>query len=183
MSSSVSTADLCDDFGKVCGSCTIQFKQYGGRRQFSGRIRTIRCLGDNALLRKTLGTPTHGEVLVVDGGGHLGSALMGDRIGGMAVDNGWEGVVIFGAVRDSIALGALQFGVKALGTNPQRSAEEGRGELDVTVAFGGVAFTPGHMLYSDEDGILVTAAPLEPRRMEMSAASNRLVGVGEVEAK
>lgn len=142
-------------------SCNVQFTQYGGRRHFSGRIRTIKCLGDNLLLRHALAMRGDGAVLVVDGGGHLGSALMGDRIGGMAVGNGWAGVVIYGAVRDSVALRQIDLGVKALGTNPFRSTEHGIGTSDAIVSFGGVSFTPGYWLYSDDDGILVSAEPLE----------------------
>jgi regulator of ribonuclease activity A len=160
MSPFSSTADLCDAFGDRSSSCETQFKQYGGRRAFSGRIRTVECLGDNALLRKLLETPADQDVVVVNGSAHLGCALLGDMMAEMAAKNGWSGVVIYGAVRDASVLGKLDFGVKAIGTNPKRSTKTGTGRIDVAVSFGGVIFMPGHWLYSDDDGIVVAAEQL-----------------------
>lgn len=154
------TADLCDAHQDKCQVCTTQFRQYGGRRVFSGRIRTIECRDDNILLRRALEQPSPGEVLVVDGGGSLESALIGDIIAGLGLKNGWAGVIIFGAVRDANALGTLDFGVKALGTNPRKSAKTGAGRTDVPLRQGGAVFTPGAWLYSDDDGLLVAPGPL-----------------------
>jgi len=151
------TADLYDRYDGTCYSCETQFRQFGGRRAFAGRIRTVRCRGDNLLIRRQFEGQGDGGVLVVDGGGSLHWALVGDMLAGLARDHGWSGVVIFGAVRDSRALAALDFGVKALGTNPQKGTKTGAGETDVPVTFGGVTFVPGHWLYSDDDGILVSA--------------------------
>ena len=157
-----STADLSDAAGARGQSCVTQFRQFGGRRTFAGRIRTVHCPDDNALVRRALETPSAGDVLVVDGGGLLGAALLGDQLAALGLKNGWAGVVIYGAVRDTVTLGQMDFGVKALGTNPRRAEKRGLGELDVTVTFGGASFTPGHWLYSDEDGLLVAAEPLAP---------------------
>lgn len=156
------TADLCDAAGERCQSCAMQFRQFGGRRAFAGRVRTVCCHADNALVRRALETRSPGEVLVVDGGGFLGAALLGDQLAALGVRNGWAGVVIHGAVRDSVALAQMDFGVKAIGTNPRKAEKRGLGELDITVAFGGTTFTPGHWLYCDDDGILVAAEPLPP---------------------
>jgi regulator of ribonuclease activity A len=149
------TADLIDEFGDELLSCETQFRQYGGRPAFAGPIATVRCLRDNALVKDLLGTPAAGRVLVVDGGGSLGSALMGDLIAASAVERGWTGVVINGAVRDVVALRTMDLGVKALGSNPRKSAKSGAGAINVPVTFGGVEFRPGDCLYSDEDGIVV----------------------------
>lgn len=151
------TADLYDRFEAACYSCETQFRQFGGRRALAGRIRTVRCRGDNLLIRRQFEGQGDGGVLVVDGGGSLQWALVGDMLAGLAMDHGWSGVVIFGAVRDTRALAALDFGVKALGTNPRKGTKTGAGETDVPVTFGGVTFVPGHWLYSDDDGILVSA--------------------------
>ncbi|MEV5504497.1 ribonuclease E activity regulator RraA [Nonomuraea fuscirosea] len=109
-------------------------------------------------LRSALEQPGEGRVLVVDGGGSLHTALMGDVIAGLAVTNGWAGVIINGAVRDVAALRELDLGIKALGSNPRKSAKTGAGERDVPVIFGGATFHPGAELFSDDDGILVTRA-------------------------
>lgn len=149
------TADLYDEFGEALQSLPLQLRSFGGRAAFEGPIRTIRCLEDNALVKATCATPGEGAVLVVDGGGSLNTALMGDIIAESAAANGWAGVVINGAIRDSVAINELDLGVKALGTNPRKSAKVGAGEVDVELEFGGATFRVGAHLYSDEDGILL----------------------------
>lgn len=151
----VVTADLFDELGESIQSVPIQFRSFGLRAAFDGPVRTVRCFQDNALLKATLSTPGEGAVLVIDGGGSLETALMGDMIAELAVQNGWAGAVILGAIRDSMEINKLDLGVKALGTNPRKSTKTGAGELDVTLEFGGVTFRVGAHLYSDEDGILV----------------------------
>ena len=94
-------------------------------------------------------------MLVIDGGGSVHTALVGDIIAELGRSNGWAGVVVNGAIRDSAVVGGMDFGCKALGTNPRKSTKTGAGERDVTVSFGGVDFAPGDMLYADTDGIVV----------------------------
>lgn len=151
----VVTADLYDELEESIQSLPLQLRSFGGRTAFDGPIRTVRCFEDNALVKATLATPGNGAVLVVDGGGSVSRALMGDMIAESAVANGWAGVVIHGAIRDQVAINGLDLGVKALGSNPRKSTKEGTGEVDVTLEFGGVIFRVGAHLYSDEDGILV----------------------------
>jgi len=151
-----STADLYDERGEEVGSCQTQFRSFGGRASFEGTIVTVRCQNDNGLVKRLLTTTDGaGRVLVVDGGGSLASALMGDLIARAAVEHGWEGVVINGPVRDSEVLATLDLGIKALGTNPRKSAKDGAGAVDVPVGFGGGVCTPGRRLWSDADGVLV----------------------------
>ncbi|MGH9355973.1 MAG: ribonuclease E activity regulator RraA [Terriglobia bacterium] len=160
MKEQFSTSDLYDAFADRCGSCEVQFKRYGGRRQFSGRIRTVKCVNDNALIRGLFETAAAGEVLVVDGGASLSSALMGDMIAALGAKNGWSGAVILGAVRDVSALAQMDFGIKALGSNPRKSSKTGAGQVDGDLLLGGITFTAGHWLYSDDDGIIVSAEKL-----------------------
>jgi regulator of ribonuclease activity A len=150
------TADLIDDFGDRCVSCDMQFRQFGNKTHFYGRIRTVKCYDDNVLVRRALETPSKGDVMVVDGAGFLGSALVGDQMAALALQNGWAGIVIFGGLRDSVALCGIDLGVKALGTNPKKSGKRGIGETDVPVTFGNAIFGPGGWIYSDPDGILVS---------------------------
>jgi regulator of ribonuclease activity A len=156
----VATADLIDQHGDSLQSCDLQFRQFGGRKRFSGGVRTVRCHQDSVLIRHVLSELGEGQVLVVDGGGSLHTSLVGDVVAGLAQSNGWAGLVINGAVRDVVALGELDIGCKALGSNPRKSGKAGAGEVDVPVSFGGVRFEPGAQLYSDEDGIVVAAAAL-----------------------
>jgi regulator of ribonuclease activity A len=151
------TADLYDEHGEALGSCDLQFRQFGGHRAFSGPAVTVRCHEDNALLKSVVSGPGNGSVLVVDGGGSVHTALMGDMIAQTAVDNGWAGVVIHGAVRDAAVLAGMSIGIKALGSNPRKSAKTGAGEKDVPVTFGGTTFRPGDQVWSDDDGVVVLA--------------------------
>jgi regulator of ribonuclease activity A len=152
-----STADLSDEHpdALVCG---LQLTQFGGVTEFSGAISTVRCADDNVLLRQQIESPGNGRVLVVDGGGSLGSALVGDLIAGIAAANGWVGLVLNAGVRDTAVLRHMPIGIKALGSVPRRSAKHGVGEIDVPVEFGGITFTPGAILASDDDGIVVLDA-------------------------
>ncbi|MEZ3162184.1 ribonuclease E activity regulator RraA [Microbacterium sp. BWT-B31] len=149
------TADLYDERGDALDSLALQLHDIGGRVAFDGPIRTVRCHRDNALVKATLATPGEGAVLVVDGGGSLESALVGDLIAASAVENGWSGVIVHGAIRDREAIGALPIGVKALGSNPRKSAKDGHGEVDMPVTIAGVTFAPGKHVWADADGILV----------------------------
>ena len=161
--SKIVTCDIVDAH-KTSGriqSCAIQFKQFGAQLSFAGPVRTIKTFEDNALIKQTLSTPGHGAVLVVDGGGSLRTALVGDVIAGLAVTNGWAGLILWGAVRDSLALKTLPVGIKALGTNPWTSRKDGAGQLDVQVRFGDVSFAPGNWVYSDEDGLIVADGKLD----------------------
>jgi regulator of ribonuclease activity A len=149
------TADLVDDIGPDVRSCDLQLRQFGGRTEFAGRITTVRCFQDNALLKSVLSEPGDGGVLVIDGDGSVHTALVGDLIAALGRDSGWSGLIINGAVRDASTLRTLDIGIKALGTNPRKSTKTGAGERDVPVEFGGVTFTPGDVAYSDDDGIVV----------------------------
>ena len=151
----VNTADLYDERGEELNSIALQFQSLGGRSHFSGPVRTIRCFEDNALVKSTLATPGAGAVLVVDGSGSLRTALMGDMIAASAVQNGWAGVVINGAIRDREAIAELPLGVKALGSNPRKSAKAGAGETDVDLLIDGVTIRTGATIWCDPDGILV----------------------------
>ena len=148
------TADILDRYGDDADVCELQLRSFGGRVEFSGTISTVRCHEDNVLLKRRLAEPGEGSVLVVDGGGSFRCALVGDNVAGTALANGWAGLVLNACVRDVPALAELAIGIKALGTNPRPSGKSGSGEIEVPVGFGGCSFTPGAMLYADDDGIV-----------------------------
>jgi regulator of ribonuclease activity A len=158
MTAQISVADLCDAHEDEAEVCVLPFRDFGGRIAFAGPIRTVRCFEDNSLVKATLEEPGEGCVLVVDGAGSLRRALVGDMLGASAVANGWAGLVINGAVRDTAALAGLDLGIKALGSVPMRGPKRGEGVVDTPVAFGGVVFVPGDRLYADEDGVAVLPA-------------------------
>ncbi|HSF86022.1 MAG TPA: ribonuclease E activity regulator RraA [Acidimicrobiia bacterium] len=151
---SFSTADLSDQHPDAL-IADPGLSDFGGVRRFAGPIRTVRCIEDNSLVRVALEGPGNGAVLVVDGGGSLRCALLGDQLGTLAMENGWSGVIVNGCVRDSADLGTMDLGVKALATHPRKSVKRGEGERDVAVSFLGVEFSPGAMVYADGDGVVV----------------------------
>ena len=150
-----STSDRYDELGPRAIVCELPFRQFGGVRAFSGEVATVRCLEDNVLVKQRVAEPGNGRVLVVDGGGSLRCALVGDNVAGAALASGWAGLVINGCVRDVEALAELAIGIKAIGTCPRPSNKDGNGAIEVPVVLGAATFRPGAMLWSDEDGILV----------------------------
>jgi len=149
------TADLLDAHGDDADVCETPMRQFGGVRAYAGEIATVRCFEDNVLVKRRATEPGAGRVLVVDGGGSMRCALLGDSIAALALENGWAGVVINGCVRDAAALAGLPLGVTAIGTHPRPSGKSGDGEVDVPVTFGGVTFSPGALVASDDDGVVV----------------------------
>jgi regulator of ribonuclease activity A len=153
-----STSDVFDAHAARALVCETQLRDFGGVLAFSGPVATVRCHEDNVLVKQRVGEPGEGRVLVVDGRGSLRCALVGDNVAGLALANGWAGLVLNACVRDVAALAGLELGIKALGSCPRPSAKTGAGEIEVPVTFGGVTFTPGDELYADADGVVVLPA-------------------------
>ena len=149
------TCDLYDAHEAIARVPEIAWRDYGGRVRFSGRAVTVRCFEDNSRIKELSVTPGAGRVLVVEGGGSLRCALLGDMIGLDLSQNGWAGVVIWGAVRDVVELGRLDLGVKALGCTPRKSVRQGRGEVGGTLTFGGADCRDGDQVFADADGVLL----------------------------
>jgi regulator of ribonuclease activity A len=155
----VATSDICDELGERAHVVASVFRDFGGLCEFSGEIATLQVFEDNALVRSTLESPGQGRVLVVDGGGSLGCALLGGKMATLAVDNGWKGLIVNGCIRDAAEVRRMPIGLRALQTNPRRSPKVGVGKRDVVLHFAGAVFSPGDVVYADEDGIVVVAAP------------------------
>lgn len=155
-----STPDLCDAHPELVRVLASMLRNFGGRRSFGGVIVTVKCFEDNSLVKEQASQPGHGKVLVVDGGGSLRKALLGDQIAANAAANGWEGFIIHGAVRDVGALAETPLGVQALGAIPLKTEKRGIGDVNVPVNFGGVDFWPGEFVYADDNGVIVSEHPL-----------------------
>lgn len=156
----VRTTDICDDFPEKVEVCEPIFTSYGSVGEFHGRISTVKVHEDNVLVKQALEDVARGTVLVVDGGGSKRCALLGDKLASIAASRGLAGIIINGCVRDSEELAKIEVGILALATHPLRSAKAGAGQRDVAVRFGGVAWTPGHHVYADRDGVVLSAAAL-----------------------
>ncbi len=157
---SLKTTDLSDLHPKKVQAAESLFRDFGGRKMFHGEIVTLKIFEDNSFVRKALEQNGEGKVLVIDGGGSLRCALLGDQLGELAVKNKWNGVLVFGCVRDSEALSQLDLGIKALNTHPLKTVKRNEGQEYIAVRFAGADFVPGSFIYADEDGILVTAERL-----------------------
>ena len=149
------TADLCDRHRDAVEVLEPGLRSLGGRRRFGGPVSTVVVFEDNVLVREALSEPGEGQILVVDGGASDRCALVGDQLAGVAVSNGWAGIVVNGFIRDSVAIAELDLGVLALGTSPMASVKKGEGKRNEMVRFGGVSIAPGQFLYADEDGVIV----------------------------
>ncbi|WP_101676174.1 ribonuclease E activity regulator RraA [Alloalcanivorax mobilis] len=155
------TCDLCDDNADLVSVVTgLNWFSYGGRKAFGGEIVTVKCFEDNSRVKERLATDGTGKVLVVDGGGSLRNALIGDMIAESAVKNGWQGVIIHGACRDVDELAKLDVGVMTLGCVPIKSVRRGEGQLDVEIVFGGVVFRSGEYVYADNNGVITAPKAL-----------------------
>ncbi|QRM33432.1 ribonuclease E activity regulator RraA [Microvirga sp. VF16] len=154
------TADLCDEFADELEVCLAQFRTFGGCKSFSGEIQTISTFEDVGLVRQCLEQPGQGQVLVVDGGGSTRVALLGDRLSAKAIENGWAGILVFGAVRDIEALAIMDLGVMALGVVPARGSFNGTGVIGASFQVGRVEFAPGRFIYCDMDGVVVSSRRL-----------------------
>jgi len=157
---SLATTDLCDAHEDKVRVAAPIFRSFGGKTAFHGRIATLKLFEDNGLVRQTLDTPGDGRVLVIDGGGSLRCALLGDLLAALAVKNGWAGVVIWGCIRDSVAISTMALGVLAIATHPLKTVKKNLGETEVTVSFAGIDFVHGEWLYADPDGLVVSAFKL-----------------------
>lgn len=154
------TPDLCDAYPELVQAVEPMFSNFGGRDSFGGQIVTIKCHEDNSLVKDQVALEGKGKVLVVDGGGSLRCALLGDQLAEKAAHNGWEGLLIYGCVRDVDVIAQTDLGVQALASHPRKTDKRGIGDLNVPVTFGGVTFTPGHYLYADNNGVIISPSPL-----------------------
>lgn len=152
--------DLCDDFPELVRVVEPMFMNFGGVDAFGGEIETIKCHEDNSLVAELVAEPGDGKVLVVDGGASMRCGLLGDNLAKKAVDNGWQGIVVYGCIRDVDIIGELPLGVQALATHPMKSVKRGIGLRGETLEFGGVKVVPGEFLYADNNGVLVSAKAL-----------------------
>lgn len=153
--------DLCDHFEDKVSIVEPMFGNFGGRSIFGGEIVTIKAFEDNSLVREQVAQPGAGKVLVVDGGGSLRRAMLGDMLAEKAQNNGWEGIIIYGCIRDAGVMATLDIGVQALAAHPLKTEKRGLGDFNVPVTFGGVTFEPGQYVYADDNGVLVSAEKLE----------------------
>ena len=155
-----STPDLCDQYPDLIQVVEPMFSNYGGRERFGGEIVTVKCFEDNSCVKKLVATEGHGRVMVVDSGGSMRRACLGDMLAEKASVNGWSGLIIYGCIRDVDEIMATDIGVQALGSHPMKTDKKDIGEIGISISFGGVTFNPGDYLYADNNGIVVASQQL-----------------------
>ena len=155
------TSELCDTYSDLVDVVEPMFSSFGGRNSFGGTISTIKCFEANGLIRELIKENGVGRVLLIDGGGSLRRALLDAEMAATAQENGWEGIVSYGSVREVDALGELDIGIQALASIPVGADDSDTGDTDLPVNFGGVTFLPDDHLYADTTGVILSPEPLD----------------------
>ncbi|MCL1048141.1 putative 4-hydroxy-4-methyl-2-oxoglutarate aldolase [Shewanella abyssi] len=153
--------DLFDSYAEHLSLLPPMFKSFGNKDCFWGEVVTVKCFKDNSLVKDVLAKDGKGKVLVVDGQGMTDSALLGDMIAKNAEENGWQGIVIFGCVRDVAALKTMDIGIQAIGVSPVKTVKKGLGEVNVAVEIYGVIISPHSFVYADLNGIAISNQALD----------------------
>lgn len=148
--------DLYDLYPEQLNLASPLFNNYGANLIFWGEIVTVSCFNDNSKVKELVATNGAGKVMVVDGKASLTNALLGDMLAEKAVENGWQGIVINGCIRDAGTIATLPLGVKALGCNPIKTEKLGIGDVNTKVNFANTTFIPGHYIYGDANGLAVS---------------------------
>ena len=157
----IDTSELCDLYAEQVDVVEPIFSSFGGVSNFYGKVTTVKCFESNGLIAEVLEENGEGRVLVIDGGGAVRRGLIDVELAQLAVDNGWEGIIVYGAVRQIQQLENLDIGIHALAPIPVSADESNAGESDIPVNFGGVTFFPEDYIYADLTGIILSQEPLD----------------------
>ena len=160
MSIKTSTPDISDKYPEL-KFLNIQFKNFGAKKSFLGKILTATCPEDNSKVKEILNQPGDGRVLIVDGQASFKVALMGDMIAEQAVKNNWAGVIINGCVRDVEILNSLDIGILAIGVVPRKSEKLDRGSLNDDIRIGDSQISSGQWAYADLNGVIISDCELD----------------------
>ncbi len=188
----MSTPDIVTDFPRVSASVVQQAAQYqpaifsdiqGRRGALHGRVRALRPHmklagpaltvevrpGDNLMIHAALALAKPGDVLVIDGKADQLCALMGTIMMTAAQQLGLAGVVIDGAVRDSLELAEMGFPVFSVGTNPNGPTKNVAGRIGHPVSCGGVTVHAGDLVIADADGVVVVERAMAEGLLPLAA--------------
>ncbi|BDX08556.1 ribonuclease E activity regulator RraA [Planctobacterium marinum] len=155
------TSELCDMFADSIDVLDPIFISYGGRSSFGGEVTTIKCFEDKGLIDQIVNENGAGKVLLIDGGGSNRRALLDAMNVQTAVENQWEGIICYGAVRDVDILEDADIGIHAVASIPVGADTDEVGNTDIAVNFAGVTFLPEDHIYADNTGIVLSPEPLD----------------------
>jgi RraA family protein len=173
---------VVDDVANRLQAFTAGFNQYGRTKNFAGPALTVRVRpGDNLFLHKALDLAQPGDVVVVDAGGALNTAIIGAMMSSYAKTRGIEALVIDGAIRDVEELAAVDFPVVARGATPNGPFKTGPGEIGYPIACGGLSIASGDLMIGDQDGVLVIPRSEVSAILGLAEAKHKLEKSWEVE--
>ena len=147
-------ANVSDSMSRMtAGGARLRPMHAGG--VLAGPALTVKTRpGDNLMVHKAIGLAGPGDVVVVDAGGDLTNAIIGELMIAQMVKRGLGGIVINGAIRDSAAIRAGGYPVFAAGVTHRGPYKDGPGEINVPVAIDGMVIAPGDLVIGDDDGLL-----------------------------
>ncbi|WP_026052708.1 ribonuclease E activity regulator RraA [Gayadomonas joobiniege] len=161
-----STSLLCDMYADMIDVAEPLFVSYGGISQFYGSVTTVKCFEHNGLIRQLVAEDGSGKVLLIDGGGSTRRALVDAEIAETAAQNNWEGIIVYGAVRDVDELEEVEIGIQAVASIPVGAEDDDTGEVNIPVNFASVTFLPDDYVYADSTGIILSPEPLDLDEIE-----------------
>lgn len=159
--SSFTTPDLYDKYLQCLQVADSGLIHFGLHSTFYGQAVTISCPNDNGLVGELVRTNGKGKVLIVDANSSINYAFLGDMLAQKAYENGWEGIVINGCVRDIEILKQIPLPVMALGNTPRKTEKKGLGSKVEAVSFLSTVITNGSWIYADLNGLLISENALD----------------------
>ena len=167
----VPVANVSDCMARMtAGGPRLRAMHAGGR--MAGPALTVKSRpGDNLMIHKALQMAQPGDIIVVDGGGDLTNALIGEIMVGDAVKQGLGGFVMNGAIRDAAVLRQGAFPVFAAGVTHRGPYKDGPGEINVPIAIDGMVIEPGDLVIGDDDGLL--CVPFDDAERLLAAAHQK----------
>lgn len=166
------TAHLSDNMNRlVAGGAKLRPMHRGGK--LCGPAFTVKVApGDNLMVHKAIDTAAPGDIIVVDAGGDVTQAIIGDIMSSLAEKRGIAGFVIYGAIRDAAEIGLRRFPVYACGVTHRGPYKNGPGEINVPIALDGMVVNPGDIIVGDADGVV--AVPLANAETVLALARAQL---------
>ena len=166
------TAHLSDNMNRlVAGGAALRPMHRSGK--LCGPALTVKVApGDNLMVHKAIDIAAPGDVIVVDAGGDVAQAIIGDIMSSLAEKRGVAGFVIYGAIRDSAEIGARRFPVYACGVTHRGPYKNGPGEINAPIALDGMVVHPGDIIVGDADGVV--AVPLAHAEEVLALAEAQL---------
>lgn len=151
-----STADICDEKSNILIGVLPPMQQFGLKHQCEGMVTTVKINTDNKAVIDVLTTNGTGKILCIETADLDYSAIIGDRLAKIAIENQWQGIIVNGAVRDTKTISEMDICIFARCIYPKRGKQSGGGDINIPISINGLEIKPHDYIYADHDGIVVT---------------------------